>query len=113
MALGGLSKIPAVGMRWYGGMAKKRRCYRLMRCLMGSDWDRLPDDWIGRVYCFFGVHDRNRKKLWEKIATYALATFFWILHFTGEPIDKDMDVFLDWLGEIRASLKEWIIGWFG
>lgn len=113
MIFNSLSKIPTVGMRWCAVMAKKRRCYKLMRFLLGSDWDRLPDDWKGRVYWFWGVHDRNRKKLLEKAATYALATFFWIVHFTGDPIDQDTKVFVNWLREeLCPSLKEWINGWF-
>ena len=93
-------------------MAKKRRCYRLMRCIFGEDWDRLPPDWKGRVRWFFGADEKYKKNIYEQIAIYTLASILIFNHFSGHPIDRDMEVFLKWLDGILASMKEWFIGWF-
>lgn len=92
-------------------MTKKRRCYRLMRCIFGEDWDRLPPDWKGRVRWLFGADEKYKKTILGQSTFWGVWLVLTLRHFSGHPIDRDMEVFLAWLDGILASIKEWFIGW--
>lgn len=93
-------------------MTKKRRCYRLLRWFFGEDWDRLPSDWKGRVRWFFGADEKHKKTILGQSIFWGLWLFLTLRHFSGNPIDQDMKIFLSWLDDGMASVKEWVIGCF-